>query len=136
MKRLGEMDQATGYDATEQKMRATYPVHRKVYEDSGHGLEVFYALLGINTLHSSSHRHSAVKSVFKAISRLEDGKYSVEVYMKRLQEKTLRNLVLAQDLKGLIEKAEEAMTKMAPHSSASSVGSLSADFEMRTLRSL
>lgn len=56
--------------------------------------------------------------------------------MKKLQEKTFRNLILAQDVKGLIEKAEESMTKMAPHSSASSVGSLSADFERRTLRTL
>ena len=39
-------------------------------------------------------------------------------------------------MKGLIEKAEEAMTKMAPHSSASTIGSLSPDFEMRTLRTL
>ena len=130
------MDQAAGYDATEQKMRAVYPVHRKIYEDSGNGLEVFYALLGTNTLHSSTHRNSAVRGILKAISSLEDGKYSVKAHMKKLQEKTLRNLVLAQDVKGLIEKAEEAMTKMAPHSSAGSVGSLSPEFEQRTLRTL
>ena len=75
------MDQAAGYDATEQKMRAVYPVHQKIYEDSGNGLEIFYTLLGTNTLNSSSHRNSAVKGILKAISRLESGKYSVEAYM-------------------------------------------------------
>ena len=78
MRRLAIADQATGYDATEQKMRAVYPVHRKVYEDSGHGLDVFYTLLGTNTLHSSTHRNSAVHGIIKAISQLEDGRYSVK----------------------------------------------------------
>lgn len=110
MNRLGKID-VSNYNSKEGRMRSAYPIYAKVYEDSESAMEIFYNLASEHLSYSSTHRTSPVRSIIKAICKLDNGKYSTEAHLDKLQEMTFKYFLLIQDCKGLIEKQEEQMIR-------------------------
>ena len=81
MKRLGELDHQTGYSLDEIKNRGVYSFYKANYEETDSANEIFHLLNGEHTLQSSAHRTSPVRAILKALTKLDDGDFSVDAHL-------------------------------------------------------